>query len=433
MEINPLNTEELLDPPENNPTGTRIAHGMLGTALAGKAIFENLLDTQGYGKNAPIPKYATKITKKGQAWSNAMQIAKDKTFPKISTAGQLIKSVVTGRPMELTASEHSIKELESELNDPKLSYEARQKKALSLKSRVKTHAKRLGLTSNHLRALSANPDVIPSTVNPGADFKPERIVVDETIEKIDPAFKGKKGQLVSGTRHSGKQIEDFRGYANRDPRVKHIRDLLDKGKIKTAQKSAKKAHYIRGKRVVRPTKFAKDGTPLNKAGEKMGMKLKKIPEKVIYKGKLKPVWRLGFVPKIPQNLSSKLEYVTGQHYQYMDFVKTNGGYHRFRGGMRDVHNLVPHKYGKFLGGLERAIATPIVNHADWNYNITTKKKKKSGKISYSKVSTLKPAFRGQGLEYGESKPAFREKKKEKRIGKKILKVATKLVRKKLRF
>ena len=102
------------------------------------------------------------------------------------------------------------------------------------------------------------------------------------------------------------------------------------------------------------------------------MKLTKLSNKVKYKGNLKPVYRLGFVPKIRQNLSSKLEYVTGQHYQYMDFVKTNGGFHKFRGGMYDVHNLTPQKLGRAVSKLEQSIANPVVNHAKWKYNIRTK-------------------------------------------------------------
>jgi hypothetical protein len=252
----------------------------------------------------------------------------------------------------------------------------------------------------------------------GSDFEASTIKVDKTLAKLDPSMKRKLGQHVLATRHTGEQISDFKGFANRDSRVRNIRSLMNDGDVSAAKKAAKNAHYLRKNKVVVPDKI--NGIPVNRGKEPMGMKLRKLPNKIKYNGKYRPAYRLGFVPKIPQNMSSKLEYVTGQHWQYMDFVKTNGGYHRFRGGMRDVHNLTPHKLGKIAGASEQMIAKPIVNYGDWKYNIITKAKKIGKKADFSKSTYMTKGYR-KGIGYGGVEKTARKTAKSGKIAKLALK------------
>ena len=377
--------------------------GGVGLYKTAKTGIKTLLDTQGYGAWSPVEKYK-QDPKFKQTWSSAMQ-AGDRS--RIKAVKEIGHSMTTGYPLELKAAKASIEEVKEELKNSNLSAQNRANKELELKSRTKNMAKRRGLLSNHYRALGVPSNQIPFNI--GSDFEPTTIKVDRTLEKLDPAsMKGKYGQRVLATKHTGEQIVDFKSYANRDPRVNHIRKLLDKGKVLEAKYAAKNAHYLKKGNIIIPSKNEM-GLPVNKLDEPMGMKLRKLSNKVKYKGSYKPVYRLGFVPKIPQNLSSKLEYVSGQHYQYMDFVKTNGGYHRFRGGMRDVHNLTPHKFGRVASKAEELVAKPVVNYADWKYKIMTKARKTGEKTSYTKGTYMTKAYR-RPYEYGKGEKVYRTMK-----------------------
>ena len=371
-------------------------------------VGRTLLDTQGYGNLPGAPEKYIQDSKKTQVWSNAMQASKSKT--RLGAMKEIAHSVATDYPIELKAAKSSIKEVDELLTNPNLDAQTRANYELEKKSRVKNLAKRRGLLGNHFRALGVAPEDL--TFNVGGDFEATTIKVDKTLAKLDPSMKRKLGQTVLATKHKGAQISDFRGYANRDARVRNIRSLMDAGDVSAAKKAAKNAHYLRKDKVVIPKRIkTKSGSfvPVNnmKTKEQMGMKLRKLPNKIKYNGKNRPAYRLGFVPKIPQNMSSKLEYVTGQHWQYMDFVKTNGGYHRFRGGMRDVHNLTPQKFGKIIGASEEMVAKPIVNFSDWKYNIITKAKNIKKDVKFSQGAYMTKAARRM-LGYGGVEKASRK-------------------------
>ena len=384
-EINLLGSDNFIDPPELG-TFSKSAIAAYGAQQLGKRALSSLLDTQGYGINSPVPKYETKVGKFSQIWNNALQASGAET--KTGVVKEIAKSVITGNPLELAAAESSIKEVKGELKDTKLTTSQRESKDLELKSREKNIRQRKGLLANHKRSLGQNVRFkVPS------DYKPSTFVVDEQVARLDPSMKNKVGQTVEATEHVGKQQKLFKSYASNDPRVSHVTKIMKTGNIQKAKIAAGKAHYLRNKRLVKP-KLDATGVPINKAKEQMGMKLWKMDEKASYKGKMKPVYRLQFTPKIRQNLSSKLDYVVGQHWQYMDFVKTNGGYHKFRGGMRDIHNLTPHKYGKVAAKAESVLlGKPIVNYSDWKHNIITKARKVSSKTRSFKSTWLTPASR----------------------------------------
>jgi hypothetical protein len=419
--------DEMVNPSEFDGFGKikpEYKQGLLGAAATygiyktGAELGKSLLDTQGYGNFPGAPKKYIHDSKTTQLWSNAMQASKSKT--RLGAIKEITHSGFTGYPLELKAAKSSIAEVDDLLTNPNLDAQTKANYELEKKSRVKNLSKRRGLLSNHYRALGTSPENLPFNVSD--DFKSTTIKVDKTLVKLDPSMKSKLGKRVLATKHTGGQISDFRGFATRDARVRNIRNLMENGKVSEAQKAAKNAHYLRKGKVIIPDKI--NGIPVNRGKEQMGMKLRKMTNKVKYKGEYRPVYRLGFVPKIPQNMSSKLEYVTGQHWQYMDFVKTNGGYHRFRGGMRDVHNLVPHKLGKIAGKAETAFAKPIVNFSDWKYNIITKAKKIGKKADFSKSLYMTKGYRGKALSYGKSESASRIAKILKKLkGSKALKIA----------
>lgn len=398
------NAASFIDPPEidlstsgnlSKALGIGAGLGLAGLGLYGTKQLANralgtLLDTQGYGVNSPVPKYETKVGKPTQVWRNALQASDSKD--KIGALKEIGKSIVTGTPLELSAAESSIKEVKSELKDKGLTASQRESGELELKSREKNIRQRKGLLANHQRSLGQNVGF-----NVPSDYKPSTFVVDEQLSRLDPSMKNKIGQTVEATRHVGKQQQLFKSYASNDPRVSYVTKVMKTGNLKKAKKAADKAHYLRNKRLVKPktiTNKLGQVIPVNTKGEQMGMKLWKMNEKASYKGKLKPIYRLQFTPKLRQNLSSKLDYVVGQHWQYMDFIKTNGGYSKFRGGMRDVHNLTPHKAGKIAAKAEELlIGKPIVNYSDWKYKVMKKKRKKSTRTKWSKPTWLTAASR----------------------------------------
>ena len=384
-EINLLGSDTFIDPPELG-TFSKGAIAAYGAQQLGKRAVGSLLDTQGYGVNSPVPKYETKVGKFTQMWRNALQASGTQT--QAGAVKEIAKSVITGNPIELAAAESSIKEVKEILKDPNLSPSEREKYTLEDKSRTKNIRQRKGLLANHKRSLGQNVRFkVPS------DYKPSTFVVDEQVARLDPSMKNKVGQTVEATEHVGKQRNMFKSYASNDPRVSHVTKIMKTGNIQKAKIAAVKAHYLRNKRLVKP-KLDVKGVPINKAKEQMGMKLWKMDEKTSYKGKMKPIYRLQFTPKIRQNLSSKLDYVVGQHWQYMDFVKTNGGYHKFRGGMRDIHNLTPHKYGKVAAKAESVLlGKPIVNYSDWKYKIIKKARKVSTRTKWPKPTWLTAASR----------------------------------------
>ena len=87
-------------------------------------------------------------------------------------------------------------------------------------------------------------------------------------------------------------------------------------------------------------------------------------------GTVTRTFRLGFVPINRMGWAKALEYVAGQHWQYMDFAwipnknGKGGTYLPIRGGMRDVHDLGT---GKITKGVERLFAKPVLNKADWTF------------------------------------------------------------------
>ena len=389
-EVNILNSDSFIDPPEGSTIAKATAGAVAlygGTKAAvnvGKATWGNLLDTQGYGVNSPNPKYASP-QKWDQAWSSAMQLSDNS---KVGAVKELVHSARTGNPIELKAAEHSIAQIGEELKSTKLSDTARELKSFELKSRQKQIIQRKGLLGNVKLSLGQpiNFDL------PSDRFEPTTIKVDRQLERLDPAsMRGQYGKEVIAMKHKGKQEALYKSYAHNDPRVRHVTNLMAEGKLSEAKTSAKKAIHMKGKNLIIP-ELNTQGRPVNKKGEQMGMKLLKLGNKVKYKGESKPVYRLKFVPKIRQNLSSKLDYVAGQHWQYMDFVKTNGGYHKLRGGMRDVHNLVPGNRA-ILTRAEQLVAKPVVNYADWDYQVRTKKPKKVIKTKFNKPSKLLSAYR----------------------------------------
>jgi hypothetical protein len=388
-EINILGSDNFLDPPELG-TFSKGAIAAYGAQQLGKRAVGSLLDTQGYGVNSPVPKYETKVGKFSQIWNNALQASGATT--RRGVAKEIAKSVITGNPLELAASESSLKEVREILKDPNLSASEREKYTLEEKSRTKNLRQRQGLLFNHKRSLGQNVKF-----NVPSDYKASTFVVDEQVARLDPSMKNKIGQTVEATEHVGKQQKLFKKYASNDPRVSYVTKVMKTGNLKKAKEAADKAHYIRNKHLIKPktvTNKLGQVIPVNSKNEQMGMKLWKMNEKTSYKGKLKPIYRLQFTPKLRQGLSSKLDYVVGQHWQYMDFVKTNGGYSKFRGGMRDIHNLTPHKAGKIAAKAEEMfIGKPIVNYSDWKYNIITKAKKVSNKTKNFKATWLTPASR----------------------------------------
>ena len=409
-EIQPLSTDHLLSPKEELPSSFKKAMlgGVgLGGLVAAQKAFRALIDTRGYGSNVPFQeKYQTKLTKRAQMWNNAMQLAKNKQFPKLAAWQEIGKALSTEQPLELTAGKSSIEEVQQKLLNPKLTANQRAKLELELASRVKNLKKRRFLLANHYRASGVPFRELPFSAGP--DYIPEEIRADKTLAKIGGL---KEGEVYKGVRHTGEQITDFRGIANRDPRVSHVRRLLADGKLTEAKKAAKEAHYKWGKSVIKPKLINVNGNliPVNKAGEQMGMKLERLSgEKHLWNGKPRTIYRLGFVPKVPQGLGSKLEYVAGQHWQYMDFIKTEKGFFRFRGGMRDVHNLMPSSYGPLLVKAEQLFLDPIVNHSDWKHNVITDKAKIGNKKwNTGNIKYLTNAFREE-FGYGKSVPAHRE-------------------------
>tara|TARA_Y100001963_G_C6787651_1_gene453761 strand:- start:1792 stop:3072 length:1281 start_codon:yes stop_codon:yes gene_type:complete len=398
-DFNLLNSDKFLDPPEVEISEEAIkgltaasATALTATALlaGAKRGVGSLLDTQGYGVNSPVPKYETKVGKFSQIWNNALQASGATT--RRGAVKEIAKSVVTGNPLELAASESSIKEVEKLLKNKNLSASKRANLELELKSRKKNINQRQGLLFNHKRSLGQNVNF-----NVPSDYKASTFVVDEQVARLDPSMKNKIGQTVEATEHVGKQQKLFKSYASNDPRVSYVTKVMKTGNLKKAKEAADKAHYLRNKRLVKPktiTNKLGQVIPVNSKDEQMGMKLWKMNEKTSYKGKLKPIYRLQFTPKLRQGLSSKLDYVVGQHWQYMDFVKTNGGYSKFRGGMRDIHNLTPHKYGQLAAKAESTfIGKPIVNYSDWKYKIMKKKRKKSTRTKWSKPTWLTSASR----------------------------------------
>lgn len=409
-EIQPLNTDHLLNPKEELPKSFKraIAGGVgLGGLVAAQKAFRALIDTRGYGSNVPFqPKYQTKMNKATQTWNNAMQLAKDKAFPRLGAVKEIGTALATEQPLELTSSKHAIKEVEQKLLNPRLTEKQRIRLKLDLASREKTLKKRRFLLANHYRASGVPFSELPFSAGP--DYIPEEIRADKTLAKIGGL---KEGEIYKGVRHTGEQITDFRRIANRDPRVSHVRRLLADGKLTEAKKAAKEAHYKWGKSVIKPKLINVNGNliPVNKAGEQMGMKLERLSgEKYLWNGKPRTIYRLGFVPKVPQGLSSKLEYVAGQHWQYMDFIKTEKGFFRFRGGMRDVHNLMPSSYGPLLVKAEQLFLDPIVNHSDWKHNVITDKAKIGNKKwNTGNIKYLTNAFTEE-FGYGGSRPAYTE-------------------------
>jgi hypothetical protein len=417
-----INPEEIIKPVAAASAISALGYGTLKGL---KQVGKTLLDTQGYGAFSPIEKYK-QDPKTTQLWSNAMQASQSKT--RLGAVKEIAHSTATGYPLELKAAKSSLNEVDNLLTNPNLTVQEQANLNLEKKSRVKNLKKRRGLLSNHYRALGVSPENLPFNI--GSDFEASTIKVDKTLSKLDPSMKRKLGQHVLATKHTGEQVSDFRSYATRDARVRNIRSLMDAGNVSAAKKAAREGHYLKKDKLIRPERIkTKSGSlvPVNKTGEQMGMKLRKMSNKVKYKGEYKPVYRLGFVPKIPQNMSSKLEYVTGQHWQYMDFVKTNGGYHRFRGGMRDVHNLTPHKLGKIAGASEQMFAKPIVNYSDWKYNIITKAKKIGKKPDFSESTYMTKGYR-KDIGYGKVEKAARNTAKSKKTGKAITKLALKAIK-----
>ena len=186
-EIQPLSTDHLLSPKEELPSSfkTAIAGGAaLGGLVAAQKAFRALIDTRGYGSNVPFQeKYQTKLNKVGQMWSNAMQLSKDKQFPRLAAWQEIGTAISTEQPLELSAGKSSIKEVEQKLLNPRLTEKQRTKYELELSSRIKNLKKRRFLLANHYRASGVPFRELPFSAGP--DYIPENITADKTLAKMN--------------------------------------------------------------------------------------------------------------------------------------------------------------------------------------------------------------------------------------------------------
>jgi hypothetical protein len=375
-----------------------------------RSLMEGVLDTQGYGVNSPIDKYKSE-GKISQALNNALQAGKRIRGKRgvLSAGYEFMHSTVTGQPLELKAMRKSMQDVErrmsmvqSALQDPSIkpvSKKMLQQELTDLTdeiiNRQKGLKKRTALTTNVKMSLGRNV----SNINLGEDFKIGTYTVDDKILKIDPGMKGYAGKTLPSLIHTGDQVKDFKGYAARDPRVRYFKELMRKGKLKEASVAAYESHMkTKSGKIYIPeigadtiTKQNPEGLPVNHKGSVIGrQKFTELPKEEWAKfgGKKRKTFRLGFAPIIPQGLTKKMEYVTGQHWQYMDFVHVGKGkYAPIGGGMRDIHDLGTGRFKKFA---ERRIlgARPVINTADWILGIRSPvgtKYKTTSKIRYGSI------------------------------------------------
>jgi hypothetical protein len=379
---------------------TGIGLGYAGGKTA-QSLLSSVVDTQGYGINSPIEQYA-KGGKVSQAMHNALQAG---NYSLRGGARELVHSLVTGESLELKAMESRIKETERELRKDKrfrfLTEQERVNKKQELKNAKNTLAKRQLLVSNTKVAVGKDA----SMISIGDSHRTTKIVTPD-IARIDPKMAPYVGKEIDALEHGPTQQKDFRGKANQDPRVSHIKKVFGSGNrnaLANVRKALANAEYEYGKDIRSFERQIIDGKslPVNRKGAVVGdMKLTQLkPGEGRYRlknGAVTRTFRLGFVPINRMGHGKALEYVAGQHWQYMDFAKVDGRYVPVKGGMRDIHDL---GVNKITRGVEKLFAKPILNTADWD--ITPRKLETKPRKSYimEKLSKILPAASKQARIY----------------------------------
>ena len=411
-DYNTLPDVDILNDGDNLLAAASIVGGGYALSKLSSTAIANLLDTQGYGTLFDIQSYqgTGKIT---QALDNAREVSKGK----LTTPKAIINSMWKNIPLEITAMESSIETLRKELNNPNLTKLQVEKIKEEIIGRSNNLIKRKGLATNVARSLGREVNfTIPS------DFTPKNIKINNLISRIEPKSGLKPGQTALAMQHTGEEMKEFRRIAQQDQRVQYISKLMKEGNIKEARRAAKGSHFMKGGSVIVPEKVK--GMPVNLQGEGAGMKFFKLPGERVLEGKKVPVYRLQFSPKRPMGyLNPARQYVTGQHFQYIDYYKTPFGYQKVKGKMLDIHNLAPGS-NKILAKAEGLFAKPVVNYADIDYKIQRKERKPITDRPKKLGKYKKKIFSASKTPYSQKTPNFR-KNILKAVGKGAVAIATK--------
>tara|TARA_R110000824_G_scaffold69214_2_gene178343 strand:- start:20433 stop:21719 length:1287 start_codon:yes stop_codon:yes gene_type:complete len=357
-EIQPLNTKQLLDPPESPDVNVK---GMLGLAGAAKAL--SLLkrgafrstDTHGFGGNVETTYKGT--NKIQQLKDNLAQVSQGKKPKMLSEFLKQLKR--KGIPVELKAVDSSLEILEETMSELK-----------SQGKRIPKAMKEYYLNLSDMRPLRRMASAIKEVAS-GQEigFKHGGKIIKNVYPQADPdinRYLKNKGLNISKPidvfeiSDEKKYVRKLRAYVDNDPRVKRIRTALKENRLKDA------------KRYARTGKIKYGGKEIKGRGS---LNLKKTPTGYVLK--INPMYTLK-----GGKMKTHKDYVIGGHTQRVHFNKLKGfkGFHRTHTDVIDITTYASagEKGGGWKNSIRRALAgkvgqttgvvKPVVTKGTYTYN-----------------------------------------------------------------
>ena len=345
-EIQPLNTSQLLAPPENLKDSSK---GLLGLVAAAKGLsllkrgaFRSV-DTLGFGGNV-------NTTYKGegkvqQLMNNLEMVSKGKK-PKMVKAflGQMMER---GVPVELQAVDKSIEYLEKQMS-------ILRSQGKAIPKAMREYYVNLVDMKPYRKMASAIKEV---ATGQEIGFKHKGKFIKNAFPQADPDIKQylknkglntKKPIDVFEISDEKDYIRKLRAYVDNDPRVQRIRKALQENRLKDAKKYARtgKIKY-RGKEIKGRGKYNLKKTP-------NGYVLKINPMYTLKGGKMK----------------THKDYVIGGHTQRVHFGKIKGfkGFHRTHTDVIDITTYA--SAGEKGGGWKNKVRRMLAGKTGQALNIT---------------------------------------------------------------
>tara|TARA_R100000808_G_C2135591_1_gene143950 strand:- start:525 stop:1733 length:1209 start_codon:yes stop_codon:yes gene_type:complete len=346
MEINPLNTEELLSPPEDLKDS---AAGLLGVAAAAKGLsllkrgaFRSI-DTLGLGGNVETTYKST--GKVQQFLDNIEQVSQGKKPKMVKEFVQQLKR--KGTPVELKAVDSSLEILEETMSGLK-----------SQGKRIPKAMKEYYLDLKDMKPLRRMASAIKEVAS-GQEigFKHGGKFIKNVYPQADPDIKQylkNKGLNINKPidvfeiSDEKKYISKLRAYVDNDPRVQRIRKALQENRLKDAKR------YARTGRIKYGGKEIKGRGKINLKKTPTGYVLKINPMYTLKGGKMK----------------THKDYVIGGHTQRVHFNKIKGlkGFHRTHTDVIDITTYA--SAGEKGGGWKNKVRRMLAGKTGQALNIT---------------------------------------------------------------
>jgi hypothetical protein len=404
------------------PTREEVKNNLLNLSLLGGSAygvrkasqygFVKLMDTLGQGRLGIEAKYIS-TPKMTQAWNNYLNVLQPGETP-ISASFRVGKQLLKGADLEILSAENSIRQVENELKNMKLSDQQRITLENKLRNRKIGLEDRKVAVANKYKVFGYKPPNYPMK-----HAKHTMTKVTPLMAKVERSLKPFLGKNVMATEMSNQKMQEFKNIALNDKRIQYVSSLLKNGKIKEATKAASGGYYMNKGKLIIPS-LSEKGIPLNVRGGNLGgMKLIKLPkaEWLLKSGKPTITYALGFVPTTPFG-EKKMEFITGRHYQRMKFIRHGKGYAKAGLDLIDVSNYAWNRPTEFI---ERRLlgGKPVVNIGEATWNLPKNIQIDTNRSYNQKMKRLMPAYRGvKETAYGKTK-----KVPVKSIAKKLAEVA----------